>query len=114
MNYKKHNYFGREKELKILNEKYRSKTFEFITISGKSGDGKTALIKEFVEEKRAILFKAIRSNASHNYSALSKSIGELATFITLFAFSISRKPEIARKAGSESPPAMLLPPACFQ
>ncbi len=76
MNYKKHNYFGREKELKILNEKYRSKTFEFITISGKSGDGKTALIKEFVEEKRAILFKAIRSNASHNYSALSKSISK--------------------------------------
>ncbi len=51
-------FIDREAELKILEERYKSKTAEFIVIYGRRRVGKTELIKHFIEEKIHFYFLA--------------------------------------------------------
>lgn len=69
-------FIGREKELKTLNGLYASDQFEFVVIYGRRRVGKTALINEFVKEKKAIYFMGVESNAKQNLENFSKSIFE--------------------------------------
>lgn len=67
-------FVGREKELDILNNQFKSNKFEFTVIYGRRRVGKTAIINEFVKNKKAIYFTGVESNAKQNLQNLSQSI----------------------------------------
>ena len=67
-------FLCRERELQILNSRYGRDNHECIVIYGRRRVGKTALISEFIKDKRAILFPALKANAADNLEALSKAI----------------------------------------
>ena len=76
-------FIGRERELTALNRLYGSDKFEFAVIYGRRRVGKTALINEFVRDKKAIYFMGVESNAKQNLDNLSKSIIEYGTGFSL-------------------------------
>ena len=67
-------FIGRERELATLNKLYESDKFEFVVIYGRRRVGKTALISHFIEDKNAIYFMGVESNAKQNLENFSKSI----------------------------------------
>ena len=69
-------FIGRAQELKRLNERYNSGKFEFLPIYGRRRVGKTALIREFIKDKKAIFFTASESSKNHNLRNLSAVIYE--------------------------------------
>ena len=60
--------------LAALNKLYASDKFEFVVIYGRRRVGKTALISRFIEDKNAIYFMGVESNAKQNLENFSKSI----------------------------------------
>lgn len=72
-------FIGREKELTALNNLYASDKFEFTVIYGRRRVGKTALINQFIGEKKSIYFMGVESNSKQNLENFSKSIFELST-----------------------------------
>lgn len=74
-------FIGRERELRVLNNLYVSDKFEFAVIYGRRRVGKTALINEFIGDKKAIYFMGVESNAKQNLENFSKSIMEFNTGI---------------------------------
>lgn len=74
-------FIGRERELDSLNKLYASDKFEFAVIYGRRRVGKTALINQFIKEKKAIYFMGVESNAKQNLENLSKNILEYGTDI---------------------------------
>lgn len=75
-------FIGRERELHALDNLYLSEKFEFAVIYGRRRVGKTALINKFIEDKRAIYFMGVESNAKQNLENLSRSILEFNTGIS--------------------------------
>lgn len=69
-------FIGRESELAALGRLYGSDKFEFAVIYGRRRVGKTALINQFIGDKKAIYFMGVESNAKQNLENLSKSIME--------------------------------------
>lgn len=74
-------FIGRERELDALNKLYASDKFEFVVIYGRRRVGKTALINQFIGDKRSIYFTGIESNAKQNLENLSRSIIEYSSGI---------------------------------
>lgn len=74
-------FIGRERELEALNKLYNSNKFEFVVIYGRRRVGKTALINQFMGNKKAIYFMGVESNAKQNLENFSKSIMEYANGI---------------------------------
>ena len=74
-------FIGRERELDALNKLYKSNKFEFAVIYGRRRVGKTALINEFIDKKKAIYFMGVESNAKQNLENFSKSIMEFSSGI---------------------------------
>ena len=74
-------FIGRERELDALNKLYKSNKFEFAVIYGRRRVGKTALINQFIGDKKAIYFMGVESNAKQNLENFSKSIMEFASGI---------------------------------
>ena len=74
-------FIGRGRELDALNKLYKSNKFEFAVIYGRRRVGKTALINEFIGDKKAIYFMGVESNAKQNLENFSKSIMEFASGI---------------------------------
>ncbi len=74
-------FIGREKELKVLNNLYKSDKFEFAVIYGRRRGGKTALINEFIGDKKSIYFMGVESNSKQNLENFSKSIIEYSSGI---------------------------------
>lgn len=74
-------FIGRERELASLERLYTSDKFEFAVIYGRRRVGKTALINQFIKEKKAIYFMGVESNAKQNLENLSKNIMEFSTGI---------------------------------
>ena len=72
-------FIGREQELASLNKLYASDKFEFVVIYGRRRVGKTALINQFIKDKKAIYFMCVESNAKQNLENLSKNIMEYST-----------------------------------
>lgn len=75
-------FIGRERELDSLNRLYESNQFEFAVIYGRRRVGKTALINEFIADKKAIYFMGVESNAKQNLENFSRSIIECRTGIS--------------------------------
>ncbi len=76
-------FIGREKELKVLNNLYTSDKFEFAVIYGRRRVGKTALINEFIGDKKSIYFMGVESNSKQNLENFSKSIIEYSSGIVV-------------------------------
>ena len=75
-------FIGRERELASLNQLYQSNQFEFVVVYGRRRVGKTALINQFIRDKKAIYFMGVESNARQNLENFSKSIMEFETGIS--------------------------------
>lgn len=69
-------FIGRKRELAALNRLYTSDRFEFTVIYGRRRVGKTALITQFILDKKAIYFMGVESNAKQNLENFSKNILE--------------------------------------
>lgn len=67
-------FIGRNSELVELDRLYNSDKFEFAVIYGRRRVGKTALINEFIRDKRAIYFTGVETNAKQNLENFSKCI----------------------------------------
>ncbi|MEE0686181.1 MAG: ATP-binding protein [Lachnospiraceae bacterium] len=74
-------FIGRDKELNALNKLYESDKFEFAVIYGRRRVGKTALINQFIGDKKSIYFMGVESNEKQNLENLSKSIIEFSSGI---------------------------------
>ena len=74
-------FIGRERELRSLEQLYISGKFEFAVVYGRRRVGKTALLTQFIQDKQAIYFMGVESNAKQNLENLSKSILEYANGI---------------------------------
>jgi AAA+ ATPase superfamily predicted ATPase len=74
-------FIGREHELERMNERYNRGGFECLPIYGRRRVGKTALIKEFIKDKKAIFFTATENNKNHNLQLLSSAIFEIVSGI---------------------------------
>lgn len=74
-------FIGRSQELNTLNRLYASDKFEFAVIYGRRRVGKTALLNEFIGEKKVIYFTGVESNAKQNLENFSQSIIECNTGI---------------------------------
>lgn len=72
-------FIGRDRELKALDTMYQSDKFEFAVLYGRRRVGKTALINEFIRDRKAIYFMGVESNAKQNLENFSKSIVEFNT-----------------------------------
>ena len=69
-------FIGRERERKALESLYRSDKFEFAVIYGRRRVGKSALINQFIGNRKAIYFMGVESNEKQNLENFSKSILE--------------------------------------
>lgn len=67
-------FYGREKELKKLNEMYRSDKFEFAVVYGRRRVGKTTLLTEFSKGKKAIYFIAREASGGINLQNFSTDV----------------------------------------
>ncbi len=67
-------FFGRKRELYELTKLYCNERFEFAVIYGRRRVGKTALINEFISDKRAIYFTGVETNEKQNLENLSRNI----------------------------------------
>lgn len=69
-------FVGREWEINCLDKLYASDKFEFAVIYGRRRVGKTALINQFIQGKKAIYFMGVESNSKQNLENFSKNIFE--------------------------------------
>ena len=74
-------FIGRTKELTTLDKLYHSNKFEFIVIYGRRRVGKTAIINQFMNNKKSIYFMGVESNEKQNLENFSKSIIEFSSGI---------------------------------
>lgn len=74
-------FIGRDKELNALDKLYKSDRFEFVVIYGRRRVGKTALINQFIGDKKSIYFMGVESNEKQNLENFSKSIMEFSSGI---------------------------------
>ena len=51
-------FVGREKELAMLNRSYQSRENAMVVLYGREGMGKTALVRQFIQEKEAVYYQA--------------------------------------------------------
>jgi AAA+ ATPase superfamily predicted ATPase len=68
-------FINRENEIKSLKEFWQERKPQFIIIYGKRRVGKTAIIKEFIKNKKAIYFLAKRVSEKDNLKTLAEVIG---------------------------------------
>ena len=67
-------FIGRTTEMSELNRLYGTGSFEMPVIYGRRRVGKTRLITEFIQGKKAIYFQARRTNAEANLHGFSQAI----------------------------------------
>jgi len=69
-------FIGRRKELDALNEWYSSDKFEFVVVYGRRRVGKTALLEEFVKDKKHMFISARRVKGSANIRLMKETVSE--------------------------------------
>ena len=93
-------FIGRERELNSLNKLYNSGKFEFVVIYGRRRVGKTALINHFIDDKQAIYFMGVESNAKQNLENFSRNIMEYTSGKERLILVIDEYPYVARASRS--------------
>ena len=69
-------FIGRENELAMLEELYRSGEFVCAVLYGRRQVGKTALIRQFLEGKKAVYFTGVEGSARQNLENLSRDVAD--------------------------------------
>ncbi|MBY0451041.1 MAG: ATP-binding protein [Cyanobacteria bacterium] len=69
-------FIGREKELNLLEERYRSSKAEFFVLYGRRRVGKTELLKQFSQGKPVIFYTAGQTEAQDNLNQLTERCQE--------------------------------------
>lgn len=69
-------FIGRKHELENLERLYNSNNFEFAVFYGRRRVGKTTLINEFLNDKKAVYYMAVEGTEKDNLIGLSKAILE--------------------------------------
>ena len=97
-------FLCRDHELQVLNQHYAKSGLECIVIYGRRRVGKTALINEFVKDKKAVFFPALKATSGDNLDALSRAISQYqhpeslsAPIYRSFDDAFSAMTDIARK-----------------
>ena len=67
-------FFGRQAQLDELNNAYASGKLEIAVVYGRRRTGKTALINEFIRDKKAIYFIGAETNGKGNLEEFSRTI----------------------------------------
>ena len=67
-------FLGRQEELKRLNMIHNSEKFECVVMHGRRRSGKTALLREFMSNKKAVYFSAQETNSRENLENLVRCI----------------------------------------
>ncbi len=67
-------FYGREKELQALEERYNSGRFEFIPIYGRLRVGKTTLMREFLKNHKGVFFTAKNDTLKVNVDGLASAV----------------------------------------
>ncbi|MDR3156540.1 MAG: ATP-binding protein [Lactobacillales bacterium] len=67
-------FVGREEELNLLNNRFKSNRFEFPVLYGRRRIGKTNLLTEFVKGKKNIFFTATKASEAINLKQLGEAI----------------------------------------
>ncbi|MCL2481555.1 MAG: ATP-binding protein [Spirochaetaceae bacterium] len=70
-------FAGREKELEELERLHKAKTYQMVIIYGRRRIGKSTLIAQFIQDKRAIFFTAAETDSKRNLESFSRSIMKL-------------------------------------
>jgi AAA+ ATPase superfamily predicted ATPase len=69
-------FINRERELAALNEQYASDGASFMVIYGRRRVGKTTLIKEFIQDKRALYFLANEENETISMKRFTETLSD--------------------------------------
>lgn len=67
-------FIGRKKELQILNDSWQKNGFSMTVITGRRRIGKSTLIREFIEDKRAIYYTATKVGSARNLELLTQQV----------------------------------------
>ena len=67
-------FLGRQEELKRLHTIFKSEKFECVVVHGRRRSGKTALLREFMANKKAIYFSAQETNSQENLANFIRCI----------------------------------------
>lgn len=73
------NIIGREEELKLLENLFKSKKPEFLAIYGRRRVGKTYLIRQFFSQKDAVFFNVTGTKMGAKKKQLTHFIGQIST-----------------------------------
>ncbi len=69
-------YYGREKQLELLNERFNSSSFEFGYIYGQRRIGKSTLLNMLSENKKTLMFYATDSSDIEQREAFSRTLNK--------------------------------------
>lgn len=72
-------FIGRKKELNSLERLYRQDGFQMTVIYGRRRVGKSTLLQQFIRDKRAVYYTAVRSSSQRNLELLSQRVLETLT-----------------------------------
>ena len=96
-------YIGRQKELELLDRKWKAEGFSFGVVYGRRRVGKTSLLHKFLEGKKTIFLQSTKDR-DYNLSRLSSAIGK-AFFgthdIAPYSSFVSAFSVIAERSGKE-------------
>lgn len=67
---------GRRRELNALNEWYSSDKFEFVVMYGRRRVGKTAILEEFVKDKKHVFVTGMRTKGDMNIRLLREAVSD--------------------------------------
>ena len=67
-------FYGRERELRLLEDRFNSGRFEFIPVYGRRRVGKTRLLREFLKGREGIFFTAKSTNLKSNMDELASKV----------------------------------------
>mgnify|MGYP000025993012 FL=1 len=67
-------FVGRPRELEALEEHFETDAFEFLVVLGPRRVGKSALLRRFIEGKKAVYFTSLETDTSTNLRNLSRAI----------------------------------------
>ncbi|MCL1978681.1 MAG: ATP-binding protein, partial [Methanomassiliicoccaceae archaeon] len=70
-------FIGRRKELIALNKWYSSDKFEFVVVYGRRRVGKTALLDEFIKDKKHILISSRRVKGDANLRLMREAVKDV-------------------------------------
>ncbi|HBM97920.1 MAG TPA: ATPase, partial [Ruminococcus sp.] len=69
-------FINRNKEREFLAKEYSKNTASFVVIYGRRRIGKTALLKEFIKDKKALFFLATEESENENRNEFKRAVAE--------------------------------------